>query len=323
MTNKGSGTGRNFLVGSSEDNPPRAALLMIGALFLLALQDAFVKISSSEVSLWHFQFFRAAFNLLLLAIFLRGMPPPPKRLWAVALRSLLLCGAMVCFFSGIPFLGLADIAAGLYVFPLFIAVLSGFVLGEKVGPRRVVAILLGFGGTLLILKPGTEAFTPVALMPVGAALFYACTILTTRKFCRDESPVTLAFGVAVAFLIMGTVGLLVFSNEPFADYAIAWPYIFSGWKNVDLWVYGVIGICSALNLTANIALANAYQSAEPSWLAPFDYSYLVFATMWGFLIWGDMPDGLMLTGMFLIAGSGGFVAWRQRQENKGQIDGNL
>jgi len=313
MSNAGN---RADLPAAMVDNPPLAAALMVGALFLLGLQDAFIKFTSSDISLWQFQFFRSVFNLLLLFIFLRGMPPPPKRFWAVALRSLLLCGAMVFFFSGVPFLSLADIAAGLYVFPLFVAVLSGFVLGEKVGPRRLVAILAGFTGTLLILKPGTDAFTPVSLMPVAAAFFYACTILTTRKVCREESPITLAFGVAIAFLIMGLTGMLAFTNQPFADYAHAWPYLFTGWRNVELWVYGIVAICSALNLTANINLAKAYQTAEPSWLAPFDYSYLVFATFWGFVIWDDIPDGLMFIGMFLIAGSGGFVAWRQRQENK-------
>jgi len=158
----------------------------------------------------------------------------------------------------------------------------------------------------------------VALLPVCAALFYACTVLTTRKLCRPESPITLTYGVAIAFLILDAIGLLVFTNEPLPQYALSWPYIFTGWTWVDMWVYVVIAICSAINLTANIFLSKAYQSAEASWLAPFDYSYLVFATFWGFMIWRDIPDGLMLVGMFLIAGSGAFVAWRQRQEVLGR-----
>ncbi|MBC8268623.1 MAG: DMT family transporter [Rhodospirillaceae bacterium] len=319
MVGNGSRTGRNLFAGTTEDNQPLAAALLVGSLFLLGLQDALIKVTSSDVSLWQFQFFRAFFNLLLLLIFLRGLPAVPKRIWAVALRSFLLCGAMVCFFSGVPFLSLADIAAGLYVFPLIIAALSGLVLGEKVGPRRVIAILIGFSGTLLILKPGTDSFTLVSLMPVFAAMFYACTILTTRKLCREESPVTLAFGVAFAFLILGSLGLLFFSNQPFGALAQAWPYLFTGWHSIDLGVYGIIAICSALNVSANISLAKAYQTAESSWLAPFDYSYLVFATFWGIVIWGDVPDVLMLIGMFLIAGSGGFVAWRERQESKALI----
>jgi drug/metabolite transporter (DMT)-like permease len=307
---------RSLLTGTVVDNPPLAASLLIGALFLLGLQDALIKFTSSEISLWQFQFFRSAFNLLLLFVFLRSLPPAPHRTWAVVMRSLFLCAAMICFFSGIPFLSLANMAAALYVFPLFVALLSGLVLGEKVGPRRVVAIIVGFAGTLLILKPGTDSFTLMGLMPVAAALFYACTILTTRKLCREESPVTLSCGVAISFLILGSLGMLVFTNEPFGDYARAWPYIFTGWREVEMWVYGIIAVCSTLNLTANTGLAKAYQSAEPSWLASFDYSYLVFATFWGFVIWRDIPDSLMFAGMFMIAGAGAFVAWRERQEKR-------
>jgi drug/metabolite transporter (DMT)-like permease len=309
-----------LLAGTTVDRPALAASLMVGALFLLGLQDGFVKLTSSEVSLWQFQMIRAAINLVLLMALSRmiwgSARPRPKRIRAVALRSLLLIGAMICFFGGIPFLSLAEIAAGLYVFPLFVAVLSAVLLGERVGPRRIAAILVGFSGTLVILRPGAEAFTPVSLMPVGAALCYAGTILTTRRLCREESPVTLAYGVSVAFLIVGGLGVLVFSSLEPGQWAAAWPYLFTGWNRLDLWVLAIIPLCSLLNLTANIGLAKAYQSAEASWLAPFDYSYLIFATFWGVVFWSDLPDGFTILGMAMIAGAGAFVAWRERRESR-------
>lgn len=158
---------------------------MVGSLLLLALQDGLVKLTSADVSLWQFHLIRSIVNLLLLLILTRAIwgsaQPSPQRLWAVVLRSLLLSGSMVCLFGGIPFLTLAEIAAGLYVFPLIVAVLSALLLGERVGPRRIVAIFIGFAGTLFILKPGTEVFRPISLMPVGAALCYAGSILTTRR----------------------------------------------------------------------------------------------------------------------------------------------
>ncbi len=310
--------GRLILATTTEDRPVLAASVLVGSLFLLGFQDALVKWTNSEISLWYFNFVRAGLNVILLIVFVRiflgGKIPASKRLWAVYLRSFLLCVALVFFFSAMPFLSLAEIAAGLYVFPLFVAVLSRFVLGEKVGPRRVIAILLGFAGTLLILKPGTEAFSPIALMPIGAGFLYACTILTTRRLCRDESPLTMAYGVSVAFLVLSAVALMVFTIVPFSSYTREWPYLFTGLEWVDLWVFGVIAICAVLNLSANIGLAKAYQSAEASWLVPFDYSYLVFATLWGFVIWRDMPDALMLTGMVLIAGTGIYVTLRALKE---------
>jgi drug/metabolite transporter (DMT)-like permease len=149
-------------------------------------------------------------------------------------------------------------------------------------------------------------------MPVGAALCYAGTILTTRRLCREESPVTLALGVATALLIVGSLAVLVLSAGSAGPWARDWPYLFTGWTDIDLWLFALIALCSCLNLTANIGLAKAYQSAEASWLAPFDYSYMIFATFWGFVFWGDIPGALTLTGMAMIAAAGAFVTWRER-----------
>ena len=304
--------------GMQTDRPKFAAFLVVGGVFLLSGQDALIKVISSELSLWQFQFFRGALNMILLAlgvrVFLGRWIPPPRRLWVVSFRSLLMVGAMICFFSGVPYLSLAEMSAGLYVFPLFVVTLSCLVLGERVGPRRISAVILGFSGTLLVLQPGTDIFTPIAFLPVGAGFFYACTLLTTRKLCRDESPVTLTFGVALAVFIMGTVGLFLMTKFDVKGSTSDWPFLFTGWRPIDLWVFGVVVFCSVLNLITTSSLAKAYQSAESSWLVPFDYSYMVFAALWGFIIWRHIPDLLTFCGIFLIAASGIFIAWRQREE---------
>lgn len=304
----------------SEDRPALAAILMVGSLCMLSLQDSLVKLASADVSLWQFQTLRAVCNLAMLfalARFIWGSGSAwPKRFSAVALRSCFLIGAMLSFFGAIPFLSLSEVAAGLYVFPLFVAVLSALVLGERVGPRRVIAVVAGFAGTLLILKPASASFQWVSLVPVLAGLFYAATVLTTRKLCREESPATLALGVSVAFVTVGAVGIAVMETVKPAALAESWPYLFVGWNPLSLEVAGLILACSMLNLVSNIGLAKAYQSAESSWLAPFDYSYLIFATFWGVVMWNDFPDLLSFTGMAMIAGSGCYVAWRERTESR-------
>ena len=285
--------------------------------FSSGLQDGLIKLTSSHVSLWQMQLIRASGNLCLLFIVAGtvwgALPPAPKRLWAVALRSLFLTSAMVLFFGGVPFLELSEIAAGLYVFPLFVAVLSAVFLGEKVGPRRIGAVIVGFTGTLLILKPGTDAFQWISLMPVAAGLCYAATVLSTRRLCREEHPVTMAFGVALAFISVAVIGLVVMSIIDVGTAASKWPYLLTAWHPLEFWVAAIILICSTLNLTANISLTRAYQTAEASWLAPFDYSYLIFATFWGYVMWRHVPDALSILGMVLIAAAGTFVAWRERQ----------
>ncbi len=307
--------------GTTTDRPTLAAFLVVGGVFLLSGQDALIKVISSELSLWQFQFFRGALNITLLVfcvrIILRRGIPAPRRIWVVSLRSLLMVGAMVCFFAGVPYLSLASMSAGLYVFPLFVVILSSIVLGERVGPRRIAAVFLGFFGTLLVLRPGTDIFTPIALLPVGAGFFYACTLLTTRKLCRDESPITLTMGVGIVVLIMGAIGLCFFAGQNMEGFPVDWPFLMTGWRSVDLWVYGVIIVCSVINIITTGSLAKAYQSAESSWLVPFDYFYLVFATVWGFVIWRYIPDLVTFCGILLITASGIFVAWRQQGKEIG------
>ena len=300
---------------STSDAPAVAAGLMVFALSLLSLQDVIVKVTNGDVSIWQFQFLRSGFNMILLTgcVFLFGgfRALPPKRTWAIALRSLFLVGAMMCFFSGVPFLSLAEIAAGLYLFPLIVALLSRFVLGEAVGLQRLAAVGAGFCGSLLILKPASDDFQLVSMLPIGAALFYACVVLTTRKLCREESPLTLAFGAALAFMVVACCGLLVMpAPENAGLLGTRWPYLMTGWHDLEIITWLAIGLCSVMNLIANISLARAYQTAESSWLAPYDYSYLVFAAVWGYAIWGTVPDALTVAGMTLIAAAGIFVATR-------------
>lgn len=301
---------------SATDHPPLAATLMVFALALLSLQDVIIKLTTNDVSIWQFQFIRAGFNLTLLfggVLLFGGLRAlPPKRAWVVALRSFCLVGAMMCFFAGVPFLSLAEIAAGLYLFPLIVTLLSRYVLGEQVGVQRLAAVAAGFCGSLLILKPAGDDFRLISLLPIGAALFYACMVLITRKLCREESPLTLASGVALTFMLVGAIGLAVMPPPNEAGVLGAtWPYLLTGWHDLGVVTLLAIASCSALNLCANICLARAYQTAESSWLAPYDYSYLVFATLWGYLIWGTIPDVFTIAGMGLIAGAGIFVATRK------------
>ncbi|MBI1385371.1 MAG: EamA family transporter [Rhizobiales bacterium] len=300
------------------DRPALAAGLVMAAAFGLAFQDGLVKLISGDVSLWQFQSIRAFVNLVLLyfvgGVIWYGMPVMPRRLWAVALRSFLLVTTMVLYFGAVPFLPLATLAACLYTFPLFVAILSAVLLGERVGPRRVLAIIVGFTGTLLIIKPGTDSFTVFALLPLASAFIYAVTIIVTRQLCREESPVALGYGSAAMNLIVGVAGLAALTWFSAGELSISWPYLFTGWHHLSLPVLALVFACGLTNVVANIMLSKAYQSAESSWLAPFDYTYLIFTAFWGFVFWYTLPDLASIVGIALIGGSGTFVAWRERIE---------
>ncbi|MDH3669113.1 MAG: DMT family transporter [Paracoccaceae bacterium] len=304
--------------GSDRDRPGLAAGLMAVSLFVLGLQDGLVRLAGAETSLWQFQLMRSAGNLCFLLVLARAvwgtLPRRPQKFWAVTVRSVLLLITALFFFGGLPQVTLAQMGAGLYTYPIFVTILSGVLLGENVGIRRIGAVLAGATGALLILQPGSEDFSWIKVLPVGAGFSYACMVIVTRRFCRQESPVTLATGVALAYFTASTLGLAVLSAFPPSE-AIQQtvPYIARAWLPLTGLLVGTAVVCSMLNVLANLGLTMAYQNAESSWLAPIDYCYLIFATLWGLVLFGDFPDGLSLLGMALIAGAGAFTAWRERQ----------
>ncbi|MEM7423245.1 MAG: DMT family transporter [Pseudomonadota bacterium] len=307
----------HFLDGTDRDRPGFAAGLMLSALGILAFQDALVRLAGSEVSFWQFQMIRASSNLVLLCatamVVWRTLPPWPRRPWPVMLRSLMMILATVFFFGAIPAVTTVEMAAGLYTYPIFVTILSAAVLGEPVGWRRIAAVLIGACGAALILQPFRADFEPVKLMPIGAGFCYAINVILTRRWCRGESPVTLAAAVAISFIIIGSAGCLFLTLYPASEAARASiPYLAYGWREMALWVLAVTLICSVMNATANVLLTKSYQSAEASWLAPFDYTYLIFASIAGLALFGEMPGPPQVFGMVLIASAGVFTAWRER-----------
>lgn len=297
-------------------NPGWAAGLLIFGVAVLSLQDSLIKLVADQTSFWQFQGLRSAINLMLLCIIANagaGLATlRPKNSAAVAVRSAFLTICMFCFFSGAPFLSFAHMGTGLYTFPMWVTLLSGAVLGERVGRWRLAAVAVSATGAALILRPWDEAFHAAQVLPMLAGFFYACNVLTLRRWCVGENTLALAFAVGIAFLVSGLAGIAVLSLwPPTPALQDAMPFVAIGWPELTVLVLAFSGFASVCNLTGNICLTRAYQAAEPSWLAPFDYSYLGFVVFWGALLFDDPLDGLTLTGMGLIAVAGIATALRE------------
>lgn len=308
----------HFLDGTDEDRPGVAAGLMLTSLMMLAAADAMGRMAGEHISFWQFQAIRASSNVFLLLGFswlaMGGLPRRPKNLPAVAARVFMMVLATVFFFGGIPKVSVVEMAAGLYTYPIFVTVLSVIFLGERVGLPRISAVALGALGALLILQPGGAEFDPVKLMPVGAGFSYACNVIITRRWCRGENAVTMSMSIALSFMVIGIAGCVVLdSYTPPEALRTALPYLTHGWRDALAWVIGMTLLCSVLNATANVMLTKAYQSAESSWLAPFDYTYLIFAAVMGFAFFGTLPGPWQVLGMALIAGGGILTAMRERR----------
>ena len=295
-----------------------AIVLLLAATFSLGFQDALMKLMSSQTSFWQIQTLRSVGNLgllFMLATLSGGTGLLRAHNWrGVYLRACFLAVCMFLFFSGAPFLSVAQMAVGLYTYPLFVCLLAGPVLGEKIGCWRVTCIGIGAIGAALVLSPWKQSFTLVQLLPVVAGFFFACNILTLRSLCRHESTLALAFAAGLVFFGSGVIGMSVLTMAPLsADIQSAMPYVAIGWPALTKAVVAFAVLASVLNLTGNICMTRAYQTSDASLLAPLDFTYLIFAAFWGKVIFDDWPPVSTLFGMMLIISAGGVIAWREHR----------
>jgi drug/metabolite transporter (DMT)-like permease len=301
----------------SGDRPVMALLLLLTGVFAIAFQDSLVKLMSGHTSFWQFQILRSLGNLsfvTILALFSGGIGLLIPRNWRpVYLRAGILLVCMFFFFSGAPYLSVAQMAAGLYTYPLFISLLAIPILGESVGRWRIFALLLGAVGAAFILNPWDDDFSLLQVLPILAGLLYAANILTIRKACRNESPLALAFAAAITFVIAGTICISLLALFPLsAELRTSMPFVAIGWPELTLLVAAFALFASVLNLTANICISRAYQTADASWLAPVDFSYLIFAAFWSQVLFDQWPTSNAIIGMTLIGTAGIITAWRER-----------
>jgi len=305
--------------GTQIDSPRVAFALILTALFFLSLQDGLVKFASATSSLWQFQIIRSIINLAIIFVGLAiaggwslVWPKNPK---AVIFRTAAIMGTMIFFFSGAPFLTLPEMGAGLYTYPIFMTVLSMIFLREKVGVWRLLAIILAATGAILIIRPSSQSFHAAQILPIFAGFFYSINAIILRKYCRDESPVTMATWASFGFLVMCCIGALLVGLAPISPETVTeWPFLLNAWPNLTTTILGLAAFCAICNVTGNVLIVKAYQSAELSGLAPVDYSYLIFATFWGFAFFSGLPNMPTVFGMIFIAVAGILTAWRQRQD---------
>jgi drug/metabolite transporter (DMT)-like permease len=211
----------------------------------------------------------------------------------------------IAFYIALPLLSLSVVAAAYYTGPLFITLFSALLIGEPVGARRWGAIALGFAGVLVILKPGTEAFSPLALVPVVSAVFYAAAAIVTRAKLAEENPFALALTLNLSFLGLGTLastGLAAWQPDVAAD--SAYRFMLGAWSAMGLREWAIMALLAILIVAISSGVAKAYQCAPPAIIAAFDYSYLVFAALWSLVFFAEPPTLTTVVGMILIAAAG-------------------
>lgn len=284
--------------GRVGDDPVRAILLVIGASVFFSISDAAAKYVTETLPVIEVAWVRyLVFTLLATLPALRdhGAMVRTRRPVTQVLRGLAIVGSALLFVYGLQVLPLADAAAINFVSPLFITMLSVPFLGEKVGPRRWIAVAVGLSGAVIAAQPGTSAFSVAAVFPVLSAATWAIGIILTRRMTATEGTSTIILWTAATGLVLLT-GLLPFQA------------VLPTAKELALCL--LIGVAASLGQGM---VVYGYRLAPASLLAPFSYLQLIWSTALGYIVFDGRPGPATIVGATIIAGSGLYTAHRERR----------
>ena len=272
------------------------AYLMLGVAAGLAL-DICAKWLLADYSLEQFVFLRSVFGVLFFLLASRwygGLGSLRTKRWKWhLLRTLFATGAMFGFFYGLNHMPLVNTLTIAFTAPLIVTALSVPFLGEHVGWRRWVAVIAGFIGVVIVLRPGEGMFTPASVAVIGAAFCWAGLTLTARKLATTETSFSLSIYI--------TAGPLLVSSFVLSGNYVA--------PTFDAWIlFTVAGLCSAL---AWVGIVGGYRRAPPVVLAPFEYTALIGAAIAGYMIWDEVPDKWVVAGGSIIIASGIYIVYRE------------
>jgi drug/metabolite transporter (DMT)-like permease len=280
------------------DRPFRGIALILVSTVFLGASDVTAKYLSATLPSIEIAWIRfLVFALIMVPAMLPGSP-----LYALhtgrpglqAMRGTALLASSLFFISGLRFLPIAEASATAFVAPLFVTALSIFFLGERVGVRRWLATAVGLLGVLIILRPGTSAFHPAAFFPLVSALAWACTLIMTRMMSGREHAIT-----TMTYSSIAGVGILS------ALVPLVW--VAPSWHDIAFGIF--IGVASTVGQWIVVL---AFRYADASVLAPFSYTQLLWVSILGFIVFGEVPDIWTVSGAVFIVASGLYTAHRER-----------
>ena len=271
---------------------------MLAAMVMLTFNDAVIKHVGQSLAVGQVLLFR---GLMVMAVFaaairIAGLPLITRQLgerWTLV-RGLFEVAATACFLSGLVLLPLAVASALVFMSPIFITLVAAALPGEHVGWRRWSAVLVGFGGTVLITQPFGASFSLAMLLPIAAAALVAGRDIATRYISTHQSSLYVAF-LTAAMVTLGGAVMSLFQ-----------------WQPVTLTSLGWIAICAILLSGSYFSLITAFRIGEMSFVAPLKYVSIVIAIALGAWIWNERLDVSQLAGVVLIIGAGIAIFVRQR-----------
>jgi drug/metabolite transporter (DMT)-like permease len=276
----------------------RGILLIVAAVSTFALMDTAAKYLSRTYPVPGIVWARyAAQTLFLVAVLAPRLGLDlvrTRRPGLQVLRGVLLAASTMFFFSALALMPIAEAAAITFLSPLLLTAASAWLLKERVRRSAWAALLAGFAGVLIIIRPGGEVFTPAAVLAILTAVSFASYQLLTRQLAGVDSTMTTLFYSAVVGTVLLAPGLAFYWTAP------------ETW--LDAALFAALGVAASLG---HFVLIRAFEHAPPSVLAPFVYTQLVAVLILGYVVFGDFPDGWSLAGMAIVVLSGAWIAARQ------------
>ena len=292
-------------------------LCLCAGIGLFAIQDLILKLLSGTYPLSEAMVLRGLTAMPLLALLamrdggLRTLVTPATG--QMIARGGVMFLAYAAYYLALPALPIATTVALYFSAPLFITVLSYFWLKENVGWRRWGAVALGFAGVVIMLRPGASIFDWAALMVLGSGLSYGFSMILARRLGQTETAPAMAFWGNFVFLAVALLMAVVFGDGRFASESHpTLGFLFRGWvwpEPVDAALMCGCGVIAALGLTL---LTQAYRIADSNAVAPFEYSYMLWGVLWGWLFFAEWPDSVAWIGIAIIMAAGLLVLWREK-----------
>lgn len=284
---------------------------MVG-MAVIALVDNFVGQMAEHVSLWQFFIIRMFMALPLIGImsWLGFGTVRPIRMGRVMLRGALVALAMIFYFGSLGFVPISQALAGLFTSPIFVLLISIFILRRPVGVWRIAAVAFGFVGILVVIGPNFTGMGWTSLLPLAGGMFYSLGVMATRELCAGEATLTMVWSMFIMQAVYSVIALLGLSLfDPIVP-AGADGFLLRGWVwdlTPVIWVIVMQAVGSVVGV---FFIVRAYQTADASYAAVFEYTIFIFGPLFAFFLWGQGVSMNEVIGISLIALAGIIIAFR-------------
>ena len=300
---------------TSSRHPGLAALCLCGGVAIFSGQDWIIKLLSGDYPVHQAIAIRGVVAVLILLAYItldgKIESLRSKRMGLLIVRGLVLMMAYTTYYLAFPSMPLANIVALWFTVPLFVTALAGPFLGEKVGVRRWTAAIVGFAGVLIIVRPFADSFSLASLLPIASALTYSISALMARRMGETESAPVMSFYQNLVYLLVALVMAVIFGGGAYEGTSNpSLEFLVRGWVTPSWTDLALLAACGVIASIATVLLTQAYRMAEANFVACFEYSAIIWATLGGYLFWREVPDVYFFIGAALIVAAGLYVLFR-------------